>query len=158
LHGFADDARITLERAREQHVVHKQARGWVDVTTGLLAEACLATGDNRRAREMAEAVGAQPHARVNLLRATLSQARVFRGLDGVGARDRVASILDEADRLVEESGAIAFGPLILEERARMSQLAGDADRARRELENALDGYRACAAAGHVARLEMELGG
>ena len=157
LNGFAEDAVLTLERAREQHVVYKEARGWVDLTTGLLAEACLATGDDRRAREMAEAVGDQPNARVNLLRAKLSQARVFRGLDGPGARERVESILDEADHLVEESGAIAYGPLILEERARMSQLMGDAERARRELQDALSRYREYSAAGHVARLVAELG-
>ena len=58
---------------------------------------------------------------------------------------------------LEESGAIAYAPLILEERARMAHLVGDAKRARRELENALSGYRAYAAVGHVARLETELG-
>ncbi len=157
LNGFAEDAVATLEKAREQHVIHKQARAWVDVTTGLLAEAYLATGDDRRAREMAEAIGEQPNARVNLLRAKLAQARVFRGLDGASAREQVEGILDEADRLVEESGAIAFRPIVFEERARMTHLAGDAERARRELQDALIGYREYSAAGHVARLGRELG-
>ena len=112
---------------------------------------------DRRAREMTEAVGEQPNARVNLLRSKLAQARVFRGLDGASAREQVEGILDEADRLVEESGAIAFRPLILEERGRMTNLAGDAERARRELQDALIGYREYSAAGHVARLVRELG-
>ena len=66
-------------------------------------------------------------------------------------------ILDEADRLVEESGAMAFRPLVFEERARMTYLAGDVDRARRELQDALIGYREYSAVGHVARLVKELG-
>ena len=87
----------------------------------------------------------------------LSQIRVFRALDGETAGARVEAILAEADRLVEESGALAFGPLFAEERARMSAVSGDTKLARRQLRDALDGYRAMNAAGHVARLESELG-
>jgi hypothetical protein len=156
-HGFADDAVANLEYARERHVVRKHARAWVDLTTGLLAEAYLAVGDQPRAREMAEACGARPHARLNLLRSKISQARVFRSLDGAAAQERVDSILAEADRLVEESGAVAYRPLVAEERARMTAVLGNAELAREQLLEALSGYRTTSAVGHIARLESELG-
>ena len=156
LNGSFDDAVATLSRAREQHVVHKQARGWVDITTGLLAEACLATGDVRRAREMAEAVGERPNARVNRLRSMLSQARVFRSLDGAAAEERVSSILDAAERLVDETGAVAYRPMVVEERGRMTEVLGNSELSRRQLEDALHRYRAISANGNAARLSTEL--
>jgi hypothetical protein len=106
---------------------------------------------------MAEACGARPHARLNLLRSKISQARVFRSLDGAAAQERVDSILAEADRLVEESGAVAYRPLVAEERARMTAVLGNAELAREQLLEALSGYRTTSAVGHIARLESELG-
>jgi len=157
LHGFPTEAVATLERARHQHLVAKQARAWTDLTTGLLAEAYLAVGQEQRAREMAEAPILVPDAWTNLLRARLSQARVFRALDGATASDRIAGLLTDADRLVEKSGARAYAPLVAEEWARLTALTNDEPEGRSQLDRARELYRDVGATGHVQRLSEELG-
>jgi class 3 adenylate cyclase/tetratricopeptide (TPR) repeat protein len=157
LHGFPNEAVATLEHARHQHLVAKQARGWTDLTTGLLAEAYLAAGREQQAREMADAPILVPAARTNLLRARISQSRVFRALDGAAASDRIAALLGDAERLVEESGARAYAPLVAEERARLTALGDREQEARSQLRRALELYREVGATGHVRRLAAEFG-
>jgi len=157
LQGFPNEAVATLERARHQHRVAKQARGWTDLTTGLLAEAYLATGREQQAREMADAPILVPAARTNLLRARISQSRVFRALDGAAASDRIAALLADAERLLAESGARAYAPLVAEERARLAALGNREQEARSQLRRALELYREVGATGHVRRLAAELG-
>jgi tetratricopeptide (TPR) repeat protein len=157
LHGFPKEAVATLERARHQHLVEKQARTWTDLTTGLLAEAYLAAGQEQRAREMAEAPILVPDAWTNLLRARISQSRVFRALDGAAARERIAALLAEAGRLVEKSGARAYAPLVAEEWARLTVLGDDEKEARSQLRRALELYRDVDATEHARRLSDEIG-
>ncbi len=157
LHGFANEAVTTLDRARHQQIVGKQARGWTDLTTGVLAEAYLAVGQEQRAREMAEAPILVPDAWTNLLRARISQSRVFRALDGAAASERIAALLGDADRLVEKSGARAYAPLVAEEFARLAALGNDEQEARSQLRRALELYRDVGATGHVRRLSEEVG-
>ncbi len=123
----------------------------------MLAEAYLAAGQEQQAREMADAPILVPAARTNLLRARISQSRDFRTLDGAAASDRVAALLADAERLVEESGTRAYAPLVAEERARLSALGNHEQEARSQLSRALELYREVGSTGHVRRLGAELG-
>ena len=56
------------------------------------------------------------------------------------------------------SGARAFAPLFVEERARLAAVLGDDERASNLLRKARDRFGEVAATGHVERLGVELGG
>jgi hypothetical protein len=58
---------------------------------------------------------------------------------------------------LEWSGARAFAPFIVEERARLAAVLGDAERATDLLRRARDLFGAVEATGHVERLTAELG-
>jgi adenylate cyclase len=156
-HGLPKEAVASLERAREQHLVRKQARGWTDLTIGLLAEAYLADGQPEQARETAEAPIHVPGARIQRLRARIAQARVFRALDGAKASARIDEILVDAEQMLEESGALAYAPLLAEERARLAALHEDASATHARLLEVRDAYSEVGATGHVRRLDEELG-
>ena len=156
-HGFPSEAVASLERARQQHVERKQARAWTDLTIGLLAEAYLANGQPGPARETAETPILVPAARIHRLRARIAQARVFRTLDGEGGSERVAEILADAERMLEESSARAYAPMLAEERTRLAALREDASATHARLREVRDAYREVGATGHVRRLDEELG-
>ena len=157
LHGHYAEAVEALEQARDEHLVGKQARAWTDLTIGLLAEAYLGNGQRREARETADSELLLPSSRISGLRARVSQSRVFRALGGATANERVAEVLADADRLLDESGAVAFAPIVAEERARQVAAVEGIEAARSQLERARDMYRDVKAAGHFRRLESELG-
>jgi class 3 adenylate cyclase/tetratricopeptide (TPR) repeat protein len=155
LHGFSEDAVSSLERARHLHLAEKQARGWTDLTLGLLAEAYLAVGRRDEAREMAHAELYVPDARTCRLRARISQARVLRALDGASATPRIEALLNDADLMLEQSAAFAYRPMIAEERTRLAIANGASPG--EQLRPLVARYAEVGAVGHVRRLEAELG-
>jgi len=81
---------------------------------------------------------------------------VLRALDGAAATPRIAELLDDADLMLEQSAAYAYGPMISEERARLAIANGAA--IREQLRPLIAQYAQVGAVGHVRRLEAELGG
>jgi hypothetical protein len=65
--------------------------------------------------------------------------------------------LDRADVLVEETGDRGLGPQIVETRARLAGLLGDAAACQRGLRDAQRLYVEIGATGHAERLAKELG-
>jgi hypothetical protein len=125
-----------------------------------LALARLGSGDVRKARESAlEAVAltskrgakrTEPHARLVL-------ARVLMQSDGASARPAIEAELDRAEALIDETGARAFAPLVLEERASLTRLLGDEPGCERKLREAHRLFTELGATGHAERLARELG-
>jgi tetratricopeptide (TPR) repeat protein len=124
-----------------------------------LAMAQLGSGDVREARETAlQAVALlskegrkqyQPYARLVL-------ARVLMQSDGPAARSAIEAELDQADALIQEMGARALAPLVVEERARLARLLGDEAGCERELREAHRLFAELGATGHAERLAQEI--
>ncbi|TFG93901.1 MAG: hypothetical protein E4H11_07790 [Myxococcales bacterium] len=123
---------------------------------GLLAEAHLAAGDAESARTVANRCTADRDTWVFELRAHLSRSRVLRALDGASAQAEIEATLARAQQLLEMSGARAFAPFIVEERARLAAVLGDDERASYLLREARSLFGGVGAAGHVERIAKEL--
>jgi len=123
---------------------------------GLLAEAHLAAGDAASARTVANRCTAERDMWVFELRAHLSRSRVLRALDGAEARGEVEATLARAQHLLDKSGARAFAPFIIEERARLAEVLGDAAGAAQYLREAQRAFAEVEATGHAERLAREL--
>jgi class 3 adenylate cyclase/tetratricopeptide (TPR) repeat protein len=132
------------------------ATGW-NCSQGLLAEAHLAAGDAASARTVANRCTADKDTWVYELRAHLSRSRVLRALDGADARGEIEASLERAQHLLEKSGARAFAPFIIEERARLFEVLGDGETAELSLREAQRLFTEVEATGHVERLGRELG-
>ncbi len=91
------------------------------------------------------------------LRANLSRSRVLRALDGPDAQGEIESSLGRAEHLLGKSGARAFAPFIIEERARLAAVLGDEEGATALLRQARDLFGEVEATGHVERIALELG-
>ena len=124
---------------------------------GLLAEVHLAVGDAANARIVANRCTAERDAWVFELRANLSRSRVLRALDGPDARAEIEASLARADLLLDWSGAQAFAPFIVEERARLAAVLGDEEGASNLLRQAQGLFGEVEATGHVERIAQELG-
>ena len=97
-------------------------------TLAHLAEAHLAEGDAARARELAaNAVSEACRHRVLAAEcfARLVHARVLLSTEGPAGGAGVASALERALALVEETGARCYAAFVRVERARLARLAGD---------------------------------
>jgi hypothetical protein len=125
-----------------------------------LALARLGSGDVTRSREAAlEAVALtskrghrlwESHARIALARVLMQSD------DGRAARSAIEAELDRAEALIQETGARALAPLVLEERARLARLLGDEPGFERELREAHRLFAELDATGHEERLAREL--
>jgi class 3 adenylate cyclase/tetratricopeptide (TPR) repeat protein len=133
-------------------------RTMLAISVGLLAEAHLAAGNVGYAREFAERCDGDFGSRAWANFAKLGRARVLRALDGVDAQKAIEATLDRADALIEDSGARAFEPLVLEERARLAALCGDEESSAAYLARAHAAFVGVGATGHAARLARELEG
>jgi class 3 adenylate cyclase/tetratricopeptide (TPR) repeat protein len=147
----ASDAIEPLTRAHEMQEGFI-ARSMISVTESLLADSHLAVGNEGYAREFAERCDRDYGSRAWEIFAKLARARVLRTLDGADARSAIESTLARADALLEESGAAVFAPAILEERARLAGVLGDAEGQRAGLESARAAYVEIGATGHAERL------
>jgi class 3 adenylate cyclase len=79
-------------------------------------------------------------------------ARALLTHEGVAARTEVEAALSQAFQWLDESGAEAIRPCVLEARAALAAALGDEDARARDLAEALRLYRAMGAEGHAARL------
>jgi tetratricopeptide (TPR) repeat protein len=154
--GSVAEALETLQRV--DHL--QRERGIAGFTwnlgQGLLAEAHLAASDAVRARTVANRCTAARDTWVYELRAHLSRARVLRALDGPNARIEIEASLARAQLLLEQSGAQAFAPFIVEERARLCEVLGDTKGAACHLREAQRLFAEVEATGHAERLAKEI--
>jgi class 3 adenylate cyclase/tetratricopeptide (TPR) repeat protein len=157
MHGDAAGAVESLLRVDQLQRERGVGSNHLNLGQGLLAEALLAAGDATRARIVANRCTAELDAWVWELRAHLSRARVLRALDGADARVEIEASLTRADLLLEWSGARAFAPFIVEERARLAAVLGDEAGAANLLRQARVLFAEVEATGHVERLTRELG-
>lgn len=109
----------------------------------LRARARLAKGDADGALADAEHVLArsiEAGARIGAAEAAITLAEALRARGQAADATRIESLLDEADRLIAETGAVNLAPLVLLERAALAAAAGDSVRRRSLLEEARDGF------------------
>jgi hypothetical protein len=102
----------------------------------LLAEAHLAAGDPRAARETAErglTVARERGMRMAECAAQLALGRVLVHSEGAHARGAIEAALAQASGLVCETGAERYAPFIHLERAELIRLLGDETARKREL-------------------------
>jgi tetratricopeptide (TPR) repeat protein len=125
-----------------------------------LAEAHLGLGDSPRARALAGdaiQVALRMDLRVAEVRAQLALARVRRAVDGADASANIAAALDQAQALVQSTGARSYEPQIYVERARLAALRSDPSGAQQWLREAHRLFTEMGATGHAERLAQELG-
>jgi adenylate cyclase len=156
MHGQVAEALESLLHA--DHVQRELGIGTVQLNLGqaLLAEAHLAAGDAAHARIVANRCIVERDTWVFELRAHLARSRVLRALDGRAARAAVEASLARADVLLEWSGARAFEPFIVEERARLCDVLGDEKAAAGYVREAQRLFAEVGATGHVERLAKEI--
>jgi tetratricopeptide (TPR) repeat protein len=160
LHGEWDDAIHSCETALRISNEHRVGLERETEILYHLAEARLGAGDLRAAQAAAEEGIRLAHERGQLYFEALNHlalARTLRGAQGVDARDEIERALDRALALVEETNGRSIEPRILEERARLAALLGDAAACERGLRNAHRLYAEIGAGGHAERLAEELG-
>ena len=88
--------------------------------------------------------------------ARLALARALLAVDGPAAREDVEAGLARASEWVDESGARAFEPQILEVRAELAEVLGDQAAREHELREAHRLYTEMGAVGHAERVAREL--
>jgi hypothetical protein len=157
MHGHVADALDTLQHVGQLMQERVPADIGLNLTHGLLAEAHLAAGDAANARTVANRCMSERKGRVYDLRAHLSRSRVLRALDGADAQGEIEASLERAQLLLEKSGARAFAPFIIEERARLAEVLGDTEGATQHLREAQRAFTEVEATGHAERLKRELG-
>ncbi len=124
----------TLAIARDRHTALEGEARFVL----WLAEACLGAGDLARARALAEesiTLGRRIGVPTDLVFAHRALAHVLFVQEGAAAAPAIRAALDEAERLIGQTGATSLAPLVLLDRAELARLEGDSaarDRALRE--------------------------
>jgi tetratricopeptide (TPR) repeat protein len=148
-------AEAALRVSRAQRV----ARDFEFKILGDYAEALLGAGKVERAVEVAtEAIelAESRGALVHRCHALVVLARCLREQRGIGVADQLSGLLDEVDRLVEETGAAYWRPRALVERAELDRLRGDTESARRTLTMAQRLFAEMGATGYAERIAKEL--
>jgi tetratricopeptide (TPR) repeat protein len=160
LHGEWDDAVRACETALQISNEHQAGLDREPEILYQLAEAHLGAGDLRAAQDAAEQGIRDARERGQLYFEALNclaRARVLRRARGAAARDEIERSLDRALELVEETNGRSIEPQLLEERARLAALLGDAAACERGLRDAQHLYTEIGAGGHAERLAEELG-
>jgi class 3 adenylate cyclase/tetratricopeptide (TPR) repeat protein len=158
-HGLLQEGQAALERALD--LIHNNGGPAVMEPLALanLSACTLAQGDQNTAVEFAEkalALARAQETRRAIIEAQLARARATRALLSEAARDEVAEALDDAERVVDETGANAYRPAIHEERAALAQILGDEPTRMRELREAHRLYGHIGAEAHAGRVAREL--
>jgi class 3 adenylate cyclase/tetratricopeptide (TPR) repeat protein len=134
---------------------HETARETEVGLLGFRAQALLALGNATAAlpiaREAVALAAAQPSF-MSGVEACCALAQALLAHEGVAARAEIEAAIAQAFAWLEESGAEALRPRVLESRAALAAALGDAATQGSDLAEALRLYRAMGAAGHVARL------
>ncbi len=151
---LAGHPKEAIEPLSEALALHEAGVGlsMLAVTESQLAEAHLAAGNEGYARDFAESCDKDYGSRAWENWARLARVRVLRALDGADARVAIEASLDRSDALIEESGARIFAPFVLEERARLAELLGDAETASSQLGAARILFEELGAHVHAERL------
>jgi hypothetical protein len=157
MHGDVDGALESLLRGDQLQRERGVGSNHLNLGQALLAEAHLAAGDAASARTVANRCIPELDAWVHELRAHLARARVLRALDGPAGRGEIEASLARAELLLDWSGARAFAPFIVEERARLAAVLGDEAGAAGLLRHARVLFGEVEATGHAERLTRELG-
>jgi tetratricopeptide (TPR) repeat protein len=160
LHGEWDGAVRACETALQMSNEHQTGLDRESEILYQLAGARLGAGDLRAAQAAAEEGIRRARERGQLHFEALNhlaRARVLRRAQGADARDEIERTLDRALALVEETNARSIEPQLLEERARLANLLGDAAACERGLRNAQRLYVEIGAGGHAKRLAEEVG-
>jgi class 3 adenylate cyclase/tetratricopeptide (TPR) repeat protein len=156
LAGESDLAIESLERAEE---ISEQGRSGIEgrvLRQSHLAEALLATGDSKRAHDLAgratRAAAAQGGF-VAVIPAGLAMARVLLAdreqLEGERIERELGTVLE----MVQRTGARGYEPQVRVELARLARRLEDEERAERELNEARRLFGAIGAHGRLARLD-----
>jgi len=134
---------------------HETAREYEASVLSFRAEALTALGDAAGAlplaREAVALAAAQPSLAYGV-DACCALAQALLASEGAAARAEVEAALTQAFTWLDESGAEALRPRVLEARAALAAALGDEDARARDLAEALRLYRAIGAEGHAARL------
>jgi adenylate cyclase len=160
LHRDWDDAVRAFETARQMSNEHQTGLELESQIIYHLSEARLGAGDLRAAQAAAEEGIRRTRERGQLYLEALNhlaRARALRRARGAGARDEIERTLNRALALVEETNGRSIEPQLLEERARLANLLGDAAACERGLRDAQRLYVEIGAGGHAERVSEELG-
>jgi tetratricopeptide (TPR) repeat protein len=134
---------------------HETAREYEVSVLSFRAEALTALGDAAAAlplaREAVALAAAQPSFAYGV-DACCTLAQALLAGEGAAARSEVEAALAQALAWLDESGAEALRPRVLEARAALAAAVGDEAACTRDRAEALRLYRAMGAEGHVARL------
>jgi len=153
---------LAIAAAEEAMRVCRTKRILGDFAAQILAahsRALLGAGDSRRAAEVsaeAIAVAKRQGQPIHQCEATIAHVRCLREIDGADASEAIDTLLTEASRLIDETGAVRWRPHIHVERAELRRLAGNTEAARHELAEAHRLFAEMGATGHAARLRREL--
>jgi ATP/maltotriose-dependent transcriptional regulator MalT len=134
-----DEAAPELERSIQLAREERAGLEMVPWSLAILAEAQLAVGDAKRARETAEqavALAGEGGTRPIETIAHVSLARVLLKTEGADGQAAIESSLNRALALVDETGARAEEPFIRRELAELARLTGDETACERELAEA----------------------
>ncbi|HXQ24177.1 MAG TPA: adenylate/guanylate cyclase domain-containing protein [Candidatus Acidoferrales bacterium] len=126
-----------------------------------LAEACLGAGDLTRARALAEesvVLGRRIGVPTDLVFAQRALVHVLFVEEGAAAAIAVRAALDEAERLIAETGATSLAPLVLLDRAELARLEGDAGARERTLRKAQQLFADLGAPLRVQQIDALLAG
>jgi tetratricopeptide (TPR) repeat protein len=148
-----------LERSREIAREHRTTAEADALRLALLGECYLGIGDADRAIALVEeaiAVDEVPQ-NLNAVYARLALARVLLGSVGVAARDRIEAALDLAGEVSRATGAKAYEPQVLVERAALAAALGDGEGSQRSLREAHRLFVEVGATGYAERLAVTLG-
>ncbi len=160
LRGEPGEGASALERGLTLAKEQGAGRRWEAHILAQLADARLLSGEEERARTLAEEAVAEAR-RGNLrLFETLAQivlARVVRRTEGVAGRTAIETALARAQALVEETDARSYQPLIHVERAELARLTGDEPTRLRELREAHRLFTEIGAPLRAAQVEREFG-
>jgi class 3 adenylate cyclase len=139
---------------------HDTAREYEVSLLSFRAEALTALGDPAAAlpvaREAMALAAAQPSFAYGV-DACCQLAQALLATTGAAARTEVEAALAQASAWLDESGAEALRPRVLEARAALAAALGDGAAHARDLAEALRLYRAMGAEGHAARLSGQAG-
>jgi adenylate cyclase len=163
-HGLEGDVGEALRCLERAAAIHRESGGGPPpellTVPSRLGVAYAGVGQSERALEAA----ARGVALVRALRmpvflaiTLLMQAQVLRKTQGAEARAAIEAALAEAEGLIESTGIRGWQPFLHVARAELAQLVGDEATRERELREAQRLFTEMGAAGHVARLEGELG-
>jgi len=126
-----------------------------------LAEACLGAGDLARARALAEEsveLGRRIGVPIDLIQAQRALVHVRLAQEGAAAATAVRAALGEAQRLIDETGATSFAPLVLLDRAELARLEGDTGARQHALREAKKLFAELGAPLRVQQIEALLAG